>query len=692
MASKFTADNRNATITVNGKGPFIVTRMDLNETVSIGSEMKVEFLSDKILQSTDLGQEVNVLYKIDGKDNKVNFYLIGTNINYVGFSVTTNMNQYEIIAQDPLSILKFDSSYRVFQKKTTKAIINEVCQKAGIDKWIKFSVNGEGKNRDYCLQFNESSYDFIARLCAQEGWHFHSTHEKAVEVVIADTNNVFKDCKEKKLSYLNPTSSVLNCVNSWEGNLNIGTNSVSLQDFAFKNGQTYNNKADSSFKHSLTLLRNGYAADTKDKSEITDFSKGMLAGLDCEKEMFKSSSKLITLANGLKFSLENHPEKSFNQEYIIVSIEHHLVLGDTSTEIEYHNSFSCIPSKVEYKPQMLPKPKFAGTLTATVTGPSDKEIFTDDKGNVKVLIHFDGETKADENSSIWIPVCQSVAANGYGNVFLPRVGTTVIISFLNADIDKPVVLSSLYTENEKLPFSSSSQQGIKTHSFPNADANACNELRFDDQKDQEEIYIHAQKDMKVEIENDSTTTLKGNKIVTIEKKYSTSAKEEVEHKTEKTYAINSKDMFSITTDADYENVTKGKNIITVTGDIEESTKGNYKLDAKSNATINGDKIEITGKSKIVLKVGSSSIEISSSGIEIKASKVKINGSQGVDIEGMKISAKGSTGVDIQGMNVNVKADVGANVKGTMVELSGSTMATVKGGAMLKASGGIAMIN
>ena len=689
MASTYTTDNRTTTLTVNGKGPFIVTKVILNEKISGSSELLVDLVTDKTFIPDDLGQVIELNHILVNKE-KVTIFLLATNIAYQGYSVNKGLNHYQLTAADPLSILKYDIAYRVFQQKNTKDIITEILTTASLNSYVTFDVTSSGQMRDFCLQLNENSYDFIARLCAEEGWHFHCKRSNKLQMVIADSNQAFTDYANN-IAFINPTSEISEVLQTFEQSLNLGTSSIDLADFSFKNGERFTNEVKSSISHPLNLKLMSYGIGTKDKAQITTLSKNILAGIDTPKESFTGTSENFKLHTGMKFSLKNHPNSAFNQTYLITSIKHTLLTNESGQNDKYTNSFTCIVANKNFIPPYLPKPTFSGTLTATVTGPNDKEIYTDDKGRIKVLFHFDRLNKEDENSSIWVPVGQNFTANGFGSLFLPRISSTVVITFLNGDIDKPIVLSSIYTDNQKLPFASSSQSGFKTHSTPNGSDTASNELRFDDQKDNEQIYIHAQKDLITAIENDVTESIKGNKTITIEKKLTTQTKEEVAHSTEKSYTITAKENLCVTTEADFAGTTKGKHNIIVTGALSENTDDNYALNAKKDISIDGNNITITGKQNIKLKVGSSSIEISSSGITITASKITIKGSA-TSIESSKLDAKGSAGVSIAGANIDIKANAKAKLSGLMTEVNAQTMATVSGSAMLTLKGGLTRIN
>ncbi len=689
MATKYTPDNRATSITINGKGPYIVTKLLLKEVISEQTTMVVDFVTDATFTAKDLGQTVSVTHAVPDKD-PVNINLLSTAITYEGYSPDKELNHFQVTASDPLSILMHDTGSRIFQQKSTKDIITEIATNASLNNYFSFNVSGDGQVRDFCIQLHENSYDFICRLCAEEGWHFHCEFNDEVKLVIADSNQAFTEYGDN-ISYLNPTTEISEVVTSFANSITLGTNSIDLKDFSFQNAQTFDNQTSSSIAQSCTLSLMDYGTGTSDKSQITTLANTMLAGIDTQKLTFAATSSNLKLHCGTKFTLKNHPQADFNQAYVITSIEHELYTNESGINTKYHNSFTCIPASVTYKPRYIAKPCYTGTLTATVTGPSDKEIYTDDLGRIKVLLHFDRVAQEDENSSIWVPVAQAYAANGFGSFFLPRVGTTVVLTFLNGDIDKPIVLSSIYTDNTVLPFSSSTQSGFKTHSYPNGENASCNELRFEDQKDSEQVYIHAQKDLVKEIENDATETLKGSKTIIIEKQFTTSAKEEVAHSTEKSYTITAKEDYSVSTEANSVYTTKGKQDVTVSGAYTVKTDDSYSLTAKKDVTVDGNAIAITGKNKITLKVGSSSIEISSSGITINATKITIKGTN-VTVDATKLEEKGSGQVAIKGAQISIKADATAELSGLKTDVKATTMTTVEGTAMLTLKGGLTRIN
>ncbi|MEJ2204527.1 MAG: type VI secretion system tip protein TssI/VgrG, partial [Gemmatimonadota bacterium] len=162
-----------------------------------------------------------------------------------------------------------------------------------------------------------------------------------------------------------------------------------------------------------------------------------------------------------------------------------------------------------------------GAQTAVVVGKKGEEIFTDKQGRVKVQFHWDREGKKDEKSSCWVRVSSSWAGKGWGAVHLPRIGQEVVVSFLDGDPDRPLVTGSVYNAEQTPPFTlpgDQTQSGLRTRSSKKGDTKTFNELRFEDLKDKEEIFLHAERDLVIEVENDEKDTVDGARIVVVKGK------------------------------------------------------------------------------------------------------------------------------------------------------------------------------
>ncbi|EGO8686926.1 type VI secretion system tip protein VgrG [Escherichia coli] len=179
------------------------------------------------------------------------------------------------------------------------------------------------------------------------------------------------------------------------------------------------------------------------------------------------------------------------------------------------NQLEVIPADRTWRPRLQSKPKVDGPQSAIVTGPAGEEIFCDEHGRVRVKFHWDRYNPATEASSCWVRVSQAWAGPGFGNLAIPRVGQEVIVDFLNGDPDQPIIMGRTYHEDNRSPGSlpgTKTQMTIRSKTYKGS---GFNELRFEDATSNEQVYIHAQKNMDTEVLNDRTTDVKHDHTETI---------------------------------------------------------------------------------------------------------------------------------------------------------------------------------
>ena len=221
------------------------------------------------------------------------------------------------------------------------------------------------------------------------------------------------------------------------------------------------------------------------------------------------------LAVGSLFQLTDHPRDDQNEvDCLVVSTRIHLQAaagesGDQATAPSVHCSFTAMPAAAPFRAARLtPKPFVQGPQTAIVVGPSGEEIHTDEHGRVKVHFHWDRLGKKDENSSCWVRVATPWAGAARGWVSVPRMGDEVVVDFLEGDPDCPLITGSVYNGAQKPPWAlpaNKTQSGILTRSSMKGAANAnANTLRFEDKKGSEQLFLHAEKNQDIEVENDET--------------------------------------------------------------------------------------------------------------------------------------------------------------------------------------------
>jgi len=233
------------------------------------------------------------------------------------------------------------------------------------------------------------------------------------------------------------------------------------------------------------------------------------------------SSVCRAFTSGYKFDLQDHYRSDMNTAYLLTEVQHTASAGTSYTSSEgggseqYANHFSCIPASVRFRPtRITPKPFVQGPQPALVVGKSGEEIWVDKYGRVKVQFYWDRQGKKDENSSCWIRVSQSWAGKNWGAMWIPRIGQEVIVDFLEGDPDRPLITGRVYNAEETVPYDLPDHQTVSTLKSRSSKGGASanyNEIRFEDKKDSEQIFINAEKDMDLRVENDAREYVKNDR-------------------------------------------------------------------------------------------------------------------------------------------------------------------------------------
>jgi type VI secretion system secreted protein VgrG len=235
----------------------------------------------------------------------------------------------------------------------------------------------------------------------------------------------------------------------------------------------------------------------------------------------EATSNCHRLVAGYKFTLARH----FNADgdYLLVSVQHTATMNAYRSQQEafsYTNRFACIPLSLPFRPlRVTPRPSVRGSQSAVVVGPAGEEIFTDKYGRVKVQFHWDREGKKNADSSCWIRVATHWAGKSWGGIHLPRIGQEVIVDFLEGDPDNPIIVGSVYNADQMPPWAlpaNKTQSGIISRSTPGGATANFNELRFEDKKGSEYVYLHAEKDSEISVEHDESHTVGNDRTARVE--------------------------------------------------------------------------------------------------------------------------------------------------------------------------------
>jgi len=372
------------------------------------------------------------------------------------------------------------------------------------------------------------------------------------------------------------------------------------------------------------------------------------------------TSDVRGLASGYSFTLEDYfRDEMNNKKYLLIEVDHAVEQqgfgsgGDVGNS--YTNSFTCIPLDTPYRPPRLtPKPVVEGVQTAVVVGPAGEEIYTDKHGRIKVQFHWDREGKGNESSSCWMRVGQIWAGSGWGAMYIPRIGQEVIVDFLEGDPDRPIVIGCVYNAHNTPPYAlpdGKTKSTIKSNSSKGG--GGFNEIRFEDKKGNEEIYIHGEKDETIVIENDKVQTVGHDESLSVgnDRSKDVGRDEKISVTRDETISIGRNLKLSVgkdRTESIEENHTEtiGKDMSLSIEKMRSMKVGKtYQVDigedhiekVKKDYALGAKKIILQAQDQIEIKVGDASIIMKKNGdIEIKGKKIQMKGSGDVIIKGSKI--------------------------------------------------------
>src|SRR5579884_250427 len=603
---------------------------------------------------------------------------------------------------------------RIFQGLTIPDIIKQVLTDAGVPSdQFRISLKKSYKVRDYCVQYRESDLFFMTRLMEQYGlfYFFEHTAEKDVMVIGDDPVAHVSIGGKDELIYSSVGSPEVESITEFRLNEEIRSGAVSLRDYDFKKPNlTLEESAKANGFKSLEVY--DFPGDYVSPDEGTALAKVRLDAIQATRQVGSGQSDCRRFIPGFLFKMDRHPRDSFNQGYLLIRLSQTgsqpQVIGADSggkgEELVYQNDFDCIPSHVPYRPpQRTPRPLIQSVQTALVVGPGGEEIYTDPFGRVKVQFYWDRQGKKDEKSSCWLRVAQPWAGAGWGAMFIPRIGQEVTVAFLEGDPDRPLIIGSIYNGVNTPPYPLPAQKTKSTiKSNSSIGGEGFNEIRFEDAKGSEEIFIHGQKDWTIAIQNDKNQQIGHDETLTVgndrTKKVEKNQSEDIgENKTitvGKNHSESIGESASISVGKDEtidiakdQTVTIGKNqtvsvaeaqTISVGKDLSETVSGN------ANVSISKDLISSVGKN-LTLDIGeNASIKAGKNGTldiggDLNGSvskKMTISVTDSINITSDKeivltagdasIVLKKNGDILIKGNKISVKADGDIVMKGSKI--------------------------
>jgi len=404
---------------------------------------------------------------------------------------------YQATARPWLWFLSRSSDCRIFQNMTVPDIIKQVCMDHGFSD-IEDELSETYAEREFCVQYRETAFDFISRLMEDEGIYYYFAHEaEKHSLVLCDSYGSHGPVEGyEEIRYLPPTADARDNehISQWQLAQGVQPGGLALSDFDFTRP-----RAGLGVKSSVA--RGGGMASF----ELYDYPGGYsdaelgersarlrIEGLHAQFERINAAGNARGIQAGALFSLTEFPREDQNREYLVARVDFELEesvreTGQPAAGQTFRSEFQLLESQTPFRsPHDTERPIVRGPQTALVVGKEGEKIWTDEYGRVKVQFHWDRYGEADENSSCWVRVSQAWAGKQWGAMFIPHVGQEVIVDFLEGDPDRPLITGRVYNADNLPPLALSEGQ----HKSIIRD-DYGNEIIFDGTPDDEHIELRS---------------------------------------------------------------------------------------------------------------------------------------------------------------------------------------------------------
>jgi type VI secretion system secreted protein VgrG len=522
MAAPLTQDHRVGVFTTPlGKDVLVLVRLDAVEGLSQLFEFRIEALSEKPDLNFDgaIGQQCTLKIKTYGREREFNGIMVEAQ--WVG--AKDHYYSYRVVLRPWFWLLTRTTDCRIFLDKKAPEIIKEVFQDRGFtDFESKLTDEGSYPKLEYCVQYRETDFNFITRLMEKEGIYYFFKHEGGKhKLVMSDSKSSHQPVPGRASTPYLPNIGQFHRkeehVYEWISERRFETGKVELNDY---NYETPNAQMRSDAKGSERYTRSDmevydYPGKYKEKSIGERYAKIQLESEQARDHHRHANGDSMSLFAGGLTTLKEHPQGSQNIEYLIVHAAHTFMAEAYATGAgsaggaPYYGSYEFMPSDRPFRaPIVTPKPLIHGIQTAKVVTKdqgSSEEIDVEKLTEIYVRFYWDRKNKR----SCKLRCAQVWSGKKWGGQFIPRVGQEAVIEFLEGDPDRPLVVGTVYNDNNKPPYDLPGDKtiaGIKSQSTKDKPS-GYNEWHFEDKKDSEKITVHAEKDLDTTILNSETRTI-----------------------------------------------------------------------------------------------------------------------------------------------------------------------------------------
>ncbi|MEJ5861947.1 type VI secretion system Vgr family protein [Pseudomonas farsensis] len=660
---------------LRGGAQFDVIAFSLNEGLSQVFELQVQLASheDDIGFSDLLDQPV--LFTILHNDRPTR-YVHGLVSRFSQAESGLARTYYHARVEPQLARASLRSNWRIFQHKSVPQILELMLKRQGITQF-ELTTSVAHQPREFCVQAGETDLAFITRLAAEEGFvyrfeHTPSHHKLLITDRLLSMGTIKAEEtdaeREQNTAYdvlylaIPDGPSDVPCLRRLNYSEQVRSTRQVQRDYTFLRPayrQEHVGVPHLSQWHRNEYERFDYPGRYNRDVVGKAFVNTRAAALQHDARTACVEGDDVRVQPGIGFNLTGHPRQSLNTHWRAISVTHegsqYACLAEEAAGAErgshYQQSAVLVPGMAEWRPAPLPKPHIDGPQIATVVGPPGEEIYCDEWGRVKVSFPWDRESRDDAFSSCWVRVSQGWAGGSWGSMAIPRIGQEVIVQFLNADPDQPVITGRTYCANQLPPYDLPEHKTRMTIKSQTHKGEGFNELRFEDELGREEVFVHAQKDHNTQVRHDQSSSIGRNR------------NEQIGQDEARNIGRNRSDK--------------------VGNDVHVSVGQDARLEVGRNRTVNiaNDHVLVTGNNRQETIVADYHISIGANLEQQVQGRAELEAGALIGRRTQRYELRAAQTVTIQGPGGSIRIDeTGITLEGLLVRINGELLVTAAAGS------------
>lgn len=491
--------------------------VDLNRLLGEGIHVRVGYRNG-ILSSAVTAARESTLAVLDIDQNYRRHYYGWVTAGYdIGQHGETFVYRLEMSSW--LWFLGQNRNSRIFQTKRVPDVISEVFSRYSQIASYELDLAEEYPEREYCVQFAETDLNFVNRLLEEEGIWYYFRHEADKHTMVitdrqdfTDMPGGYHDLPWQPNGSSNKASS--EGIQEIHRSRKVRPNEVVLRDYDYLrpgNNLQVDQESSADGLPNVQLEWYQYAAGYQNVEQGERLARLRLQMMQSERQILTGRASAIGMVSGNAFTLNGHEVSELNRRFKVLSVACTFIVASSGSGGEVIDTqawctFRALNDEVPYRPLLrTPRPDVSGLQSATVVGPPGAEVYTDKHARIKVHFHWDRYKNREEDSSCWVRVAQAWAGKGWGVIAMPRVGQEVLITYVDGDLDKPLVTGIVYNGENPPPYDLPGQighTGIKSRSLSQGNRNNFSEITLIDDRGAEKVLIHAERDQINSVEHD----------------------------------------------------------------------------------------------------------------------------------------------------------------------------------------------